>query len=357
MNRRLTGLAVAAVAALLALTGSAIAGGNGNGNNGNQPAAPAPAPAAAPAAPGNSANAPGQQKKTTAAPAAAPTKSSPAPGQAKKSSSTSSTAPGVKPSSTTKHWTHTTVGASPDVSKRYGNGKTAAQIAKSRGAPDNQPLTGPGNSQPHKTYDCRHKNNHSGGVDVHAIKSYSTTCTQQQQAAPQQSSQSSTQVCVGTTSVVTSTQVRAKKEERGHAYGEERKDRAEGKTKSTSVVVVQPASGCMSTASASQSTQAQAPLTAAVGASTFTQSSSPSTASAQQQSAGGVLGAQATLKRTAAPNAKPAAGGVLGAVGHIAGTTLPFTGLQLWIAVLIAIGLILVGSVLYRRGHGASNAL
>ncbi|HET8527724.1 MAG TPA: hypothetical protein VFL60_02345 [Gaiellaceae bacterium] len=90
----------------------------------------------------------------------------------------SSTQAGVKPSSTTQHWTHTTVGAKPDVSKRYGNGKTAAEIAASRGAPASQPLTGPGNSQPHKTYDCGHKNNPSGGVDVHAIKHYSATgCT------------------------------------------------------------------------------------------------------------------------------------------------------------------------------------
>ena len=373
MNRRLTGMAVAAVAALCALTGSAIAGGNGNGNNGNgngnQPAAPAPAPAAAPAAPGNSGSAPGQQKKSSSA----PTQSSPAPGQAKKSSSASSTAPGVKPSSsTTAHkWTKCSTGggtgssatctsatsSKPDASKRYGNGKTAAQIANSRGAPAGTQLTGPGNSQPHKVAVCPKKSNKSGGVDVHAVKDYSgAACAQkQQQAAPQQSSQS-TQVCVGTTSIVTSTQFRAKKEERGHAYGEERKDRQEGKTKSTSIVVVHPASGCASSsATASQSTQAQAPLAAALGTSSATQSSSPSTAS-KQQSAGGVLGAQATLKRTAAPKAKPA-GGVLGTVGHVAGTTLPFTGLQLWIAVLIAVGLILVGSVLYRRGRGATSAL
>jgi hypothetical protein len=352
MKRRFIGIAVAAVAVLCVLAGSAVAG-NGNGNNGNgngnQPAVPAPAPAAptpaAPATHGN-ASAPGQQKKTQPAPA---------PAAAKKSSSTSSTAPGVKPGNTTKHWTHTTVGASPDVSKRYGNGKTAAQIAKSRGAPDNQPLTGPGNSQPHKTYDCAHKNNRSGGVDVHAIKSYSTSCTQtQQQSAPQQSTQV-TQNCAGTTSVVTSVQASTKKEERGHAYGEERKDRNEGKTKSTSVVVVTPASGCSSSQPTQQTFEspivvhATSPQAAHGAAGT-----SASKSSASRPSAGGVLGAQAALGRTAAPKAKPA-GGVLGTIGRVAGTTLPFTGLQLWIAVLIAIALILGGTMLYRRSHARST--
>src|SRR5579884_3534721 len=202
------------VAALLALTlglaafagtaaagnGNGNGGGNGNGNgNGNGSGA---APAAQPGAPGNSGNAQGQSKHSAdhaqqSAPAQQqqqqqqqPAPSQPASGSdhashadRSSSSTTSSTQPGVKPSSTTKHWTHTTVGAKPDVSKRYGNGKTAAQIAASRGAPPNQPLTGPGNSQPHKTYDCRHKNNRSGGVDVHAIKSYSAAACESQ---PQQ---------------------------------------------------------------------------------------------------------------------------------------------------------------------------
>ena len=98
---------------------------------------------------GNSANAPGHQKQAQ---------------PAQQQMQTSSSAPGTKPSSTTSHDTDTKVGASPDVSKRYGNGTTAAQIAKSRGAPDSQPLHGPGNSQPHKTFDCAHKSNRSGGV-------------------------------------------------------------------------------------------------------------------------------------------------------------------------------------------------
>ena len=129
---------------------------------------------------GNSANAPGHQKQEQPAQQPqqqAPQQQAPAqqPQQQQQAAPTTSSQPGVKPSSTTKHDTDTKVGDSPDVSKRYGNGSTAAQIAKSRGAPDSQPLHGPGNSQPHKTYDCVHKNNRSGGVDVHAIKHYSTT--------------------------------------------------------------------------------------------------------------------------------------------------------------------------------------
>jgi hypothetical protein len=349
MSRRLTGIAVAAVAALCALTGSAIAGGNGNGNNGNgngnQPAAPAAAPAA-PAAPGNSANAPGQQKKSTAAPTA-PAKSSPSPGQAKHTSTA-----GVKPSSATnvKHWT--TAPASSNKTKLYGNGQTAGQIATKYGHGDAM-LIGPGNSQPHKIVTCGHPH----GIDVHALKSHAAAknCAT---SAPQQSTAQSTQVtqsCPATTSIVTSTHFVAKKEEHGHAYGEERKDRQEGKLKTTSVVVVQPAAGCTSSSTQAQasSSSAHAPA-AAAGAANGTQASAPTASSTP--SAGGVLGAQATLKRTAAPKAK-AHGGVLGTVGNIAGTTLPFTGLQVWIAVLIAAGLILVGSLLYRRGRGASTTL
>jgi hypothetical protein len=49
------------------------------------------------------------------------------------------------------------------------------------------------------------------------------------------------------------------------------------------------------------------------------------------------------------PKAKPAAAhGVLGTVTHVAGGTLPFTGLQLWIAVLIALGLVGLGLVARR---------
>jgi hypothetical protein len=88
---------------------------------------------------------------------------------------TTSSAAGVKPSNdTSKDQTCTTGGGQgssatcssstypgkADSSKRYGNGKTAAQIANGKGAPSKTPIYGPGNSQPHKI--C--------GRDVHAYK-------------------------------------------------------------------------------------------------------------------------------------------------------------------------------------------
>src|SRR5205085_10648546 len=57
-----------------------------------------------------------------------------------------------------------------DASKRYGSGTTAAQVANASGAPSDTTLYGPGNSQPHKVTDCRHKH----AVDVHAVKSNSS---------------------------------------------------------------------------------------------------------------------------------------------------------------------------------------
>src|SRR5919201_1524280 len=149
--KRLHAFALIAVAlAFGAFTGAAVAGGNGNGNGGS--------------APGNSANAPGQQ--TQEGQPAQPATQQPAPAQSAPATSShgvNATSVGMKPGPTTKKDVHTTVGASPDVSKRYGNGKTAAQIAKGRGAPANTDIYGPGNSQPHKV--CG-KNGHY--VDVHA---------------------------------------------------------------------------------------------------------------------------------------------------------------------------------------------
>jgi hypothetical protein len=165
---------------MTAFTGSAFAG-NGQGND----------------------TAPGQVKQAQAA-AAQPAPATQAPGQVKKeqqsaastqssSSQQSSvqTGPGVKPNSNTTHWTHCVVGGTAgattctssdnghtpqpnaDASKRYGNGMTAAQIVVSRGGSSSSvELTGPGNSQPHKVTVCGKPNNKSGGVDVHAVKSY-----------------------------------------------------------------------------------------------------------------------------------------------------------------------------------------
>jgi hypothetical protein len=43
---------------------------------------------------------------------------------------------------------------------------------------------------------------------------------------------------------------------------------------------------------------------------------------------------------------------VLGTVTHVAGSTLPFTGFPVWLAVLIALGLIGLGLGLRRRAVG-----
>jgi hypothetical protein len=206
-------------------------------------------------------------------------------------------AAGVKPSSTTSHWTKTTVGASPDVSKRYGNGHTAAQIAKSRGAGPDVTLVGPGNSQPHKVVPCDKEH----AVDVHAVKSYDTTCTSviQQAAAPAPAAPAP----------------------------------ATPAPEAPAPATPAPAAPAPATpAPEAPATPAPQPAAAPVAAATPT---------------GGVLGAQATL---ATPKAKTApTSGVLGAAANVAGASLPFTGFPLWIAVLVAIVLVAGGLVLRRR--------
>jgi hypothetical protein len=303
--------------AAAAFSGAAVAG-NGHGNE----------------------SAPGQQKQEQAAstqPASAqqaPTEQTPAqqaaaqdqaeqqaehspPGQEKKqekaAASTSAEA-GVKPTSTTTHWTHCTTGGagtggatcaaqtgtpdvSADVSKRYGNGETAAQIAVGRGAPDGTLVTGPGNSQPHKVAACGKKSNRSGGVDVHAIKSYDAS------ACVPAASQPVTPV------------------------------------EQTPVQQTQQAQ----VASVSATVTSTASTTAPTSSASVTQGSSPTT-----QSAGGVLGTSKTIAKP-----KPA-GGVLGTVSNntvsnVAGQTLPFTGFPIWVAMLVALGLIAAGLVLRRR--------
>jgi hypothetical protein len=324
---------------------------------------------------GNSATAPGQVKQEQAAAQpqapqtsvqqqapAKPAQQTQAPGQVKKAQTDgSSSQAGTKPSSTTKHWTTTHVGDSPDVSKRYGNGKTATQIAHSRGAPDTQPLTGPGNSQPHKTYDCAHKNNKSGGVDVHAIKSYTASCTQTQVQVQPQTSVVETHVCGQTTLSTTSTQVvgvlHGKSEHlmtnTHSAHFTKHADTPVTATV-TKTEVVPTGESCspVSTSAPSmqvvqvQTQQTQQTQQSVSGALPATQGLPTAGAPA----AGGVLGAQTTL---ATP--KPAShGGVLGTVARVTGASLPFTGFPVWVAILIALALI-SGGLLVRRSATATR--
>ena len=202
---------------------------------------------------------------------------------------TTSTDAGVKPSNTTAKWQTCTTGAGDtcpgngksDASKRYGNGKTAAQIVGAKGAPAGTKLTGPGNSQPHKVTACGLPDNHSGGVDVHAYKANSKKCP------------TTTTTDAMTTTVATTT------------------------------------AAAVTTTTTTEQTTTTVAATAATNA--------PPAASS------GVLGASKALN--APPAATPnAPAGVLGTLKTLgAQGTLPFTGLQLWIVELIALGLIGAG--------------
>ena len=427
MRRRFTPLAAAGVSAvaMAAFAGGALAD-SGHGNSGN---------------------APGQQKKEQAQPSssqtAQPTASTTTTTTATTAAATTTTAttttatttqsqPGVKPSSTTSHDTKTQVGDSPDVSKRYGNGSTAAEIAKSHGAPATTEIRGPGNSQPHKVL-C-------GGrwVDVHAVKSYAsctatastTTATTTTPTAP---AEHKVTLCHATGSstnpyVLITVDYHALKA--GHtadkgdiippttiegvtysanwtAAGQAIFNNgckalvAHGPGTTTTVhttttvpatttvhttttvptvttvpgtttvhttttmpaVTTVPAATVQTTTAQSttvqsttvQSTTAQTTTAQATTGHVTTQAATttvlPQVVPATTTNAGGVLGAQTT--RT-----KPqASGGVLGTVTTVAGGTLPFTGFPVWLAVLVAIVLLIAGFALRRRSRTMGSTL
>jgi len=224
---------------------------------------------------------------------------------------------GVKPSDTTKHDTSCTTGGgqgtsatcssttstNADASKRYGNDKTAAQIANGHGAPSGAQIKGPGNSQPHKV--CR--NGH--WVDVHAVKSYDQSG------------------CAATTTTVTTAAVLAP---------------------TTTTVRTTTTVGTTTTLAATTTTLA---TTTTVATTTTT---AAATANTNAPPTGGVLGASKTLKAPSHPS-----GGVLGTaktLGNTAGSgTLPFTGLRLWIVELVAFGLIGGGVALRLIARGRTN--
>jgi hypothetical protein len=299
MTKRLASLAamVSLALGIAAFTGSALAG-NGNGN--------------------------GTGKDTTAAPTAAD-KGTTAQSDKGSASQNAGTEPGVKPTNATAKDTTCSTGGGQgssatckatgtgatnswsagkaDSSKKYGHGKTAAQIANSRGAPANTTLKGPGNSQPHKVWDCRRQH----WVDVHAVKSYSTaSCSPPAHQPPASHGSGSTG---GTTSHAT--------------------------TGATS-----HSSNTSHTAGVSHNTQ----FGGALGA---TATGSGQTAQSGNAQAGGVLGV------TASGGSKPA-GGVLGAIEVVRSGVLPFTGFPLWIVVLAGAVLLTLGLTL--RPHGRATA-
>jgi hypothetical protein len=330
MTKRIAGLTSMILLALgiAAFTGSAFAGngnGNGNANGQNKDTAAAPT-AAATQQPisqaaagnsadthGNSANAPGQAKKDSASAQASGGGSADQNAGAQAGvKPTSATAKGNKPTScstgggTGSSATCTSSGsnaataqtaAKADASKRYGNGKTAAQIANSRGAPAGTHVYGPGNSQPHKVWDCRRQH----WVDVHAVKSYSSASCVAQASRP---TVSETRGTTGTTS-------------------------NSSHTSNTSNAV--------STASNTSNTRGSALGATATGSGPAAQGGTTR--------AGGVLGVTAS-----GGNSQPA-GGVLGAVESVGSGVLPFTGFPLWIVVIAALGLIVLGLTLRRQGR------
>jgi hypothetical protein len=377
--RRFTALSGALLLALslAAFTGTALAG-NGNGN-GNGAAAQPQAPATPAAAPGNSGSAPGQAKKAAPAAAPAPAPAAPAPaksnpGQAKKAAAqqaqastptTNNNSTGVKPSNATTAHKNTWAPASSNKTKQYGNGKTAGQIATQAGY-GNATLYGPGNSQPHKVLCGGHY------VDVHALKAKGSKCgtPAAQTQAPAAQTPTLTPQC-GQPVVTTAGGVLHKtgsntnpfvlihpSAHSAHVTGKHTDD------------VIMPATQTLvpngqvcnqgrlvpSTPTATGTAAGTSGGTAGSTAGT-TAGTSVTGSTAATRPAGGVLGAQATI-RSAAPAhraaAKPA-GGVLGAVATIGSTavhgTLPFTGLPLWIAVAIAAVLLAVGLALWRRGR------
>ena len=384
MRHRLAASTVATlVLALAAFTGTSLAG-NGHGNGGqssdhaNNPSsqpttpAPAPAPAAAPAA------APKAHGNSSAAHAAAPKTH----GSTSKKSSTSPSNPatggtnshGVKPSNTTKHDTYAK--ASSDQTKKYGNGKTAGQIATQAGYAD-ATLHGPGNSQPHKVLCGGHE------VDVHALKAKGAKCgtsTPSAAVAPakheeQKAETAQTQsACAATTQTVTEQVLTGVK----HFIGPKGSGRyvvIHPSTKSahytgkhpddvpiyetvTKTITVPASASCSSAATQTQTVTTTTAVTQAVAAAAIAsaQAQKPAsslqvttqTARATATAAGGVKGATVTLT----PKKKASHGGVLGATTRlgsaVTGRNLPFTGLPLWIFVAVAAGLIFTGVAVRR---------
>lgn len=352
-KRTVAGLSAALTLALGAFTGAALAG---NGNDGTPP--------------GNSGNAPGQVKQAADQPATAPQPAAPQPQAApqeaapkahaapshaahQSSPATShSSLPGAKPTPHATHDTHET--ADSGKTKKYGNGNTAGNIVTSRGGAGSTMLHGPGNSQPHKVLACgkRHE------VDVHAIKSYGADCAKKQEAVQQvrqheEAAPAKVYICHATGSatnpfVLIHVSTNALPAHTAHQDG---RDVVLGATagacptatqvhttelqQAAPVLVPATISGNVAGTQQTQRNTTVAPAVAAVA---------PATATAAPQ--GGVLGVQAVLKPKTAPH------GVLGTTRTVATSTLPFTGIELWIFVLVAGAVTAAGVTLRKAGRG-----
>ena len=359
--KRLTGVSAALVLALVlaAAAGSALA---------ENPHNPGPSP-------GNSGNAPGQQKKdqdpaattttTAATPAAQPAQAGPgksdsAPGQQKKSTAQTATTQKQSPATDAKS-SHTAA----DGSKQYGNGKSALQIAKqTKSSITINDLSEPGNSGKHKVTICH--NGHLITVDVHALKAHArhlggsdvipaTSAAQCNTAAstPQGTTQTQSAVCGSVTTTSTSTKV-----QRGHAYGRLK----HGKplhTKTVTKTETTP-TGQVCTSSTGQNSTVVSSIVTIFGASGNGSSGTTGGANGSSTSgvsggtagsgvgagaAGGVAGISATL------GSNQPRGGVLGIAATRVKGALPFTGLALWLPLLIGASLLIGGVALVRRSR------
>jgi hypothetical protein len=307
---------------------------------------------------------------------------------------------GVKPSNDTAKDTHAQAGS--NQTKLYGNGKTAGQIAQANGASPTTDLHGPGNSQPHKVTRC--PDGHE--VDVHALKSHSgDACADHQKKAEVKGAEKSSQktetksetksssasesakahdhvtICHATGSA-TNPYVRISPSASGVFHGHLRHQdgrdivppfQYKGQTYSENWDAngqaiwnndcnVPQQAAAQTQSQTQQQTSSEQPA-ATTAQTVTTQESAPAQQSTSSTS--GVLGATHKLtpaKHHRAAAAKPAAkpkasnSGVLGAThalsptpkkgsSGVLGTTLPFTGFPLWIALVAALGLLLAGGI------------
>ena len=178
--------------------------------------------------------------------------------------------------------------ASSDQTKLYGNGKTAGQIAIENGAAPSTSLHGPGNSQPHKASPC------AGGheVDVHALKAKRRGSCGSASPPPQ------------------TTPDPAKVPDPVQSHD----------------------SGQSSTRDNTSSTPDKVPAP-------------------RVDPSGGVSGGPVDPKVSPRSHAGGLGAGVRAATQFVGGGTLPFTGLDLWSAVFVAVALILIGLAMCRRAR------
>jgi hypothetical protein len=270
---------------------------------------------------------------------------------------------GVKSSASSSHWT--TAAASSSQTKLYGNGQTAGQIATQAGY-GSSTLVGPGNSQAHKVL-CGLRM-----IDVHALKAKGGRCaaaagqaggsaTMQAKLYGNGSNAAQIAVLLGLQNVV----LYATGNSGLHkvACGAHMVDVHALKAHLSACLAAQAGAGA--TLGASAGTNGTAGVQGQTGvqgqAGTQTQTSNGQNVSAATQtrgattvssgrpggSQGGVLGATATNRpNTGSSSGSGILGGTLGSVSS--SSTLPFTGLALWIPAALAL-LLLAGGFGLRR--------